>query len=100
MFRQLRYLWSLTRSVLAFDSSVRSHRRAAVVVPALGVCLMVVAGALRAPATALGFSVEPRSELDALIERTHELDASFEQVETVYESSVAPIERVLMYYKN
>ena len=99
MTRQLQYFGRLARSVF---TPVREPRRIRPVFAIPGVIVMVlaVAGALKEPATALGFLGGRQSQIDLLMERTRLVGASFESVEGIYERDIQPLERVLLHYRN
>ncbi len=96
---RLHYFWKLSRSVFDFRMPSAARLRAAATVPGVVVMLIVIAAAMRAPATALGIGFGgEKSKIDVLLERSHELDASLRQVETVYENEMQPLERALLDY--
>ena len=62
--------------------------------------LILVTAALRSPATALNAALgrNEKTKTDLLIDRTQEVDASLDQVQTLYSREIEPLERVLLYY--
>ena len=98
MTRQLQYIGKLIRSVLF--GAPAGDRRLRRLVPA---ALLLVAGgfaAVRAPAVALGNGGNTKTALDVLIARAAEVGRAFENVDRVYEEEIAPIERVLLHYRD
>lgn len=71
-----------------------------VAIPAIMVALLLVAGALRAPATALGTGTPKKTPADALIERARNLGRSLSHVDSIYLTRIEPIERVLLFYRD
>ena len=97
MTLQLQYLWRVARSIFATQRGPRP--RLVYALPGV-VLIMAVAGAIRSPATALGVVWEEKSEIDQLLERTRMVDASLSSVESIYQTEIQPIERVLLHYRN
>lgn len=98
MTRQLHYILRLARSVFAVETT-RKHR-AIVVIPTIVIAMLLVAGALRAPATALGMATPTKTPVDYLIERTQSVHSGLGSVESFYTTNVEPIERVLLHYRD
>jgi soluble lytic murein transglycosylase-like protein len=91
-----RYFGKLVRSVFDFEMPSAARVRAAVAVPAVAASLIGIGAVVRTPANAMGFGFgAQKSKVDLLIERSQELNASLEQVQTVYDSEIQPIESVL-----
>jgi hypothetical protein len=98
MTRHFQYFGRLARSVF---TPVREPRRVRTVYALPGVVVMVlaIAGALKAPVTALGFGFGAKSRIDHMLERTRSVDASLGSVEAIYEAEIQPLERVLLHYR-
>jgi len=98
MTRQLQYFGRLIRSV--FFGAAVGRRRVRAVVPAVLLILVVAGAAVRAPAWAVGALKADKTAVDVLLVRAAEVDRAFEQVDQVYEAEIAPIERVLLHYRD
>jgi hypothetical protein len=99
MTRHLRYLGRLARSVFTPEHE-RRRLRPLFALPGVILMVLAVAGALKAPATALGFTFDRQSRIDRLLERTRVVGASLQSVEGVYEQDIKPLERVLLHYRD
>jgi soluble lytic murein transglycosylase-like protein len=97
MLRSLEYLWRLTLSILRSGRGLPRVRPVVVRMAAV----LTIAGALVAPLVLLG-AAEASSlhRVDALASRTSHMKTLFRAVERVYEAEVAPIERVLLRYRD
>ena len=96
---QLQFMWRLGRSVFSSGQPSSRRWRTMAVVPGVAVMLILVTAALRSPATALNaLGRGEKTKADVLLDRTQEVDASLEQVQTLYSQEIEPLERVLLYY--
>lgn len=101
MWSELRYMSRLTWAVLGSRQRERRERRRTVRpvfrMMALGALLLVAAGWLGEGT----LTASPRAqEVDALGSRAQRVASAYRLVERSYERDVAPIERVLLQYRN
>jgi hypothetical protein len=97
MRRTLEYVWRLTLSVLRSGGGLPRVRPN---VLRLG-AVLTIAGVLVAPFTLMGTADAGSLErVDALAARTAHMKTLFHAVERVYQTEVAPVERVLLRYRD
>ena len=94
MIADLRYLARLLRAVVCPELS---WRRAAAAAPLLAVAVL---GAVLASGSVPAASAAERSPLEALEQRAVRVSAALRGVEGMYAAEVAPLERVLLGYRD
>jgi len=98
MTGQLAYLIRLARSVFTVRNPGKHSTW--LIIPAIVLTMLLVAGALRAPATALATGTTQKTPIDFLTERTRDISRRLAQVDSIYFASIEPIERVLLHYRD
>lgn len=96
---EVRYILKLLRSVLNVAPVRNWPVRPAVALPGVTLAIVMLFAAARAPGV-LGFAFEPRTPTDLLVLRANEVKVALDSVDHIYEDEVAPLERVLLTYRN
>lgn len=95
---EVRYLFRLMRSVLDIKPVREWSFRPAVAFPGVILAAVLVFTAFRAPGVLGAF--ERRTPTDLLVLRAAEVRDAMTSVDHVYEAEIAPLERVLLTYRN